>query len=162
MSVTRHGPLRLVTFAGGRGFVTYRDLGEVDAPTIRRLVAEALAHYQADQQSTRVERKTRGHDRAPGLYEALQQHDFVPAEPATIMIAHAHALDVPRAMSALQDEVFGDPVSEDMAQALLRTCHLSRPAAHARPYRVATGSPSAGMHGDDLGWRLTRGAAEGG
>jgi len=142
VSVTRHGPLRLVTFAGGRGFVTYRDLGGADAPTIRRLVAAALAHYRADPQITRVEWKTRGHDRTPGLHEALLQHDFVPAETETIMIGHAHslALDVPlpegvtlrrvtaeddvRAMSAMQDEVFGDPVSEDMAQALLR--RLSR------------------------------------
>ena len=30
VAVTRLGPLRLVTFAGGRGFVTYRDLGGVD------------------------------------------------------------------------------------------------------------------------------------
>src|SRR4051794_16460799 len=30
VSVARHGPLRLVTFVGGRGFVTYRDLGGSD------------------------------------------------------------------------------------------------------------------------------------
>lgn len=48
VSVTRHGPLRLVTFAGGRGFITYRDLGGADAPTIQRLVQGALVHYRAD------------------------------------------------------------------------------------------------------------------
>ena len=30
LSVTEHGPLRLVTFARGRGFVTYRDLDGAD------------------------------------------------------------------------------------------------------------------------------------
>jgi hypothetical protein len=141
VSVTRLGPLRLVTFAGGRGLITYRDLGGADAATVRRLVPEALARYRADQQITRVEWKTRGHDHAPGLHEALQEHGFVPGEPESIMIGPAQALarDVPlpdgirlrqvtteddvRAMSALQDEVFGDPVSEEMAQALLsRLC----------------------------------------
>jgi hypothetical protein len=58
-SVTRHGPLRLVTFPGGRGFITHRDLGGADADTIRRLVPEALAHYQADPTIGRVEWKTR-------------------------------------------------------------------------------------------------------
>ena len=31
LTVTEHGPLRLVTFLGGRGFITYRDLGGADA-----------------------------------------------------------------------------------------------------------------------------------
>lgn len=142
VSVTRHGPLRLVSFAGGRGFITYRDLGGADAPTIRRLVSEALDHYRADSRITRVEWKTRGHDHAPGLHEALLEHGFVPGEPESIMVGEAQSLarDVPlpegvelrrvtseddvRAMSALQDEVFGDPVSVEMAAALLR--RLSR------------------------------------
>jgi hypothetical protein len=141
VSVTRHGPLRLVTFAGGRGFVTYPHLGGADAGAIRRLVPEVLAHYRADPRITRVEWKTRGHDRAPGLHEALLENGFTPGEPESIMIGEARllAVDVPlpdgvtlrrvteeadvRAMSAMQDEVFGDPVSEDMADALLR--HLA-------------------------------------
>ncbi len=142
VSVTSHGPLRLVTFAGGRGFITYRDLGAADARTIQRLVPEALAHYRADPGITRVEWKTRGHDHAPGLHEALLEHGFAPGEPESIMIGEAGslALDVPlpegvalrrvtaeddvRAMSALQDEVFGDPVSEERAEAVLN--RLSR------------------------------------
>ncbi len=137
LRVERHGPLRLVTFAGGRGFVTYRDLGGADAPTVRRLVEEALVHYRADPEITRVEWKTRGHDCAPGLHEALLQHGFSPEASESIMVGEARALvrdvvlpegvvlrqvtsetDV-RAMSALQDEVFGEPVSADMADALL-------------------------------------------
>ena len=38
VAVTRHGPLRLVTFPGRRGFVTYRDLGGADAAGVRDLV----------------------------------------------------------------------------------------------------------------------------
>lgn len=142
VSVTRRGPLRLVTFAGGRGFVTYRDLGGADTSAIQRLVPEALDHYRADPQISRVEWKTRGHDHAPGLHEALTEHGFVPAEAESVMIGEAQALavDVPlpqgvalrrvtaeddvRAMSALQDEVFGDPVSRQMADAVLRRLSL--------------------------------------
>ncbi|MGO4689347.1 GNAT family N-acetyltransferase [Glaciibacter sp. 2TAF33] len=137
LSVTRHGPLRLVTFAGGRGFVTYRDLGGADADAIRMLVQQTLAHFRADPGINRVEWKTRGHDRAPGLHEALLEHGFTPDEQESIMIGDARALavDVPlpggvtlrrvtgdadvRAMSAMQDEVFGDPPSDEMANALL-------------------------------------------
>jgi len=142
VSVTRHGPLRLVTFAGGRGFITYRDLGGADAGTIRRLVPEALAHYRADPEINRVEWKTRGHDHAPGLHDALLENGFVADEPESIMLGEARllAVDVPlpdgvtlrrvteeadvRAMSAMQDEAFGDPVSEHMADALLHRLAL--------------------------------------
>ena len=37
IAVERLGPLRLVTFAGGRGFVTYQDLGGADAVTIAQV-----------------------------------------------------------------------------------------------------------------------------
>jgi len=138
VSVSRHGPLRLVTFAGGRGFITYRDLGGADTATIRRLVPEALAHYQADPEISRVEWKTRGHDQAPGLHEALLENGFVADEPESIMLGEARllAVDVPlpdgvtlrkvteeadvRAMCAMQDEAFGDHVREDLAEAVLR------------------------------------------
>lgn len=136
VSVRRLGPLRLVTFAGGRGFVTYQDLHTDE--TMAELVTGALAHYRADATITRVEWKTRGHDRAPGLHEALLANGFVPDEPESIMIGETRllAVDVPtpegvtlrrvseqddvRAMSAMQDEVFGDPVSDEAANALLR------------------------------------------
>ena len=142
VSVTRHGPLHLVTFPGGRGFITYRDLGGADAGMIRRLVTEALAHYRADPRISRVEWKTRGHDRAPGLHAALLDNGYVPDEPESIMIGEARqlAVDVPlpdgvtlrrvtgeadvRAMCAMQDEAFGGPVDRDMADALLRRLAL--------------------------------------
>jgi hypothetical protein len=138
VAVTRAGPLRLVTFAGGRGFVTYRDLDGADRRTIERWVEEALAHYREDPAITRVEWKTRAHDRAPGLHEALVQSGFVPDEAESIMVGEARllALDVQlpagielrqvtiepdvRAFSAMQDEVFGGGVAEEVADALLR------------------------------------------
>ncbi|MGD8196053.1 GNAT family N-acetyltransferase [Herbiconiux sp. P18] len=137
VAVTLLGPLRLVTFAGGRGFITYRDLGGADRDAVARLVAEALEHFREAPDIERVEWKTRGHDAAPGLHDALLANGFVPDEPESIMIGEARALavDVPlpegvtlrrvtaepdvRAMSAMQDEVFGDPVSDEMAEALL-------------------------------------------
>jgi len=134
IAVTRHGPLRLVTFAGGRGFVTYRDLGGADAEAVRALVAAAVEHFDADAEITRVEWKTRGHDRAPGLHDALVASGF---EPESIMIGPLTALaglgeapegvtvrrvtteaDV-RAMSAMVDEAFGEAVDARMADALL-------------------------------------------
>ncbi len=126
----------------GRGFVTYQDLGGADAAAIRQLVTDAVAYYQADSTITRVEWKTRGHDHAPGLHEALLHHGFVPDEPESIMIGEARTLaavvrlpdgvtlrqvtaeSAVRAMSALQDEVFGDTVSRDSAEALLRRLAL--------------------------------------
>lgn len=138
VAVTLLGPLRLVTLAGGRGFVTYRDLGGADAATIQRLVAEALDHYRADGEITRVEWKTRGHDHAPGLHEALVESGFQPDKTESVMIGEAEQLaaDVPlpggvtlrqvtdepdvRAMVAMQDHVFGTPPSANMADATLR------------------------------------------
>jgi len=55
IAVERLGPLRLATFAGGRGFVTHQDLGGADAVTIAGWVREALAHYRADATITRVD-----------------------------------------------------------------------------------------------------------
>ncbi|MEL7975846.1 GNAT family N-acetyltransferase [Isoptericola sp. F-RaC21] len=139
VAVTRLGPLRLVAFAGGRGFVTYRDLGGADAATVRGLVAAALAHFRDDEAISSAEWKTRGHDVAPGLHEALVDHGFVPQEPESIMIGDARLLvaDVPlpdgvslrritaeadvRAMSAMADEVFGDdPATSGHAEQILR------------------------------------------
>jgi ribosomal protein S18 acetylase RimI-like enzyme len=143
LAVTEHGPLRLVTFLGGRGFITYQDLRGAAEDGVRKLVAEALAYFREQPEITRVEWKTRGHDHAPGLHEALLGNGFIADEPESIMIGEAQALsqDVPlpdgvtlrrvineqdvRAMSAVQDEVFGDPVSDDMANALLHRLSLN-------------------------------------
>lgn len=131
VEVTRHGPLHLIVLAGGRGFVTYRDLQGATADTVRRLVSEAVAHFAANPAITTVEWKTRGHDVAPGLHEALLVNGFVPADPESIMIGEARLLvsavptpegvhlrrvtdeaDV-RAMAAMHAEVFGRSVEDD-------------------------------------------------
>lgn len=138
VSVARLGPLRLVTFAGGRGFVTYRALGRADAQAIQSLVSQAVALFRQDPQINRVEWKTRGHDHAPGLHDALLNNGFTADEPEAIMIGEANllAVDVPlpagvqlrlvtteadvRAMCAMVAAVFGDPSSDEETNALLR------------------------------------------
>jgi hypothetical protein len=138
VSVSKLGPLRLVTFAGGRGFITYADLGGAAAGAIGQLVGEALAYFRADPSVTKVEWKTRGHDHAPGLHEALLAHGFTPDEPESIMIGDARSLAVDvalpegvtlrqvseepdlRAMLAMQDEVFGNDHGDEMLDGLLR------------------------------------------
>lgn len=142
LAVARVGPLRLVTLAGGRGFVTYQDLAGAGAETIAEWVAEALAFYRADPAVVWVEWKTRGHDQAPGLHESLLENGFVPEETESVMIGPASALAVDvtlpagvclrrvtqepdiRAMSAMQDKVFGSPISDGNAEAILRRAAL--------------------------------------
>jgi hypothetical protein len=137
VAVAHLGPLRLVTFTGGRGFVTYRDLGGADRLRIQSLVSEAVAHYREDPSIDRVEWKTRGHDHAPGLHDALLSHGFTPEEPESIMIGQAHSLAVDvvtppdvrlrrvsrdddvRAMCRMESVVFGDQNSDAVADALL-------------------------------------------
>ena len=138
IAVTRLGSLRLVTFAGGRGFITYQNLGDLN---FRALVPEALDHFRSDPGIGQVEWKSRAHDVAPGLHEALVENGFTPDEPESIMIGEASALavDVPlpegvtlrkvteepdvRAMSEMQGEVFGGPFRDETA-ALLRRMSL--------------------------------------
>ena len=142
VSVTAIGPLRLATFASGRGFITYRDLDGADEAAIRKLVLTARDHFRDKPTIRRVEWKTRGHDHAPGLHEALLAAGFAPGEPESIMLGEARALAVDvelpagvalrcvteekdvRAMTAMAAVAFGDPGSDDMAEALLR--RLSR------------------------------------
>lgn len=139
VAVTLLGPLRLVTFPRGRGFVTHQDLGGVDRAAIEALVVGALEHYRQDPEITRVEWKTRGHDRAPGLHEALVRNGFEADETESIMIGEASLLAIEvalpdgvelrrvtsepdvRALSAMQEEVFGEGrFGDEMAEALLR------------------------------------------
>ena len=138
-SVTRQGPLHLASFPGGRGFITYRDLGgaDADADRIQGLVSAAITHFRDDPEISRVEWKTRAHDHAPGLHEALLDNGFAAGEPESIMVGEARALaiDVPlpegvslrrvtdeddvRAASALADEVFGGTVSAAESEAMV-------------------------------------------
>lgn len=118
--------------------MTYAGLDGADAATIRDWVRQVVDHFRNRPGITEVEWKTRGHDHAPGLHEALTESGFVAGEVESIMIGRAArlAVDVPlpagvtlrriteeadvRAMSAMADEVFGGPVSEQRATAILR------------------------------------------
>ncbi|MCH1868078.1 GNAT family N-acetyltransferase [Nocardioides sp. CFH 31398] len=140
LSVERHGPLLLATFPGDRALVTYRDLGGADADAVRALVVSAVGHLtrlRAEAGLAVAEWKTRGHDAAPGLHEALLGAGFVAGPEETVMLGEAAvlAVDVPlpagvvlrrvtteddvRATAAMQDQVFGRPPSDRTAQAAL-------------------------------------------
>lgn len=137
LRVSRWGPLRLATFAGGLGFITYRDLGGTVAADMPELVSAALAHYRTDPQIDKVEWKVRLHDASPGLPEALMAQGFVADKAESIMVGPLEGLcanaPVPpgvtlrtvtteadvRAMSAMADEAFGEAVDTRQADALL-------------------------------------------
>ena len=133
-----HGPLRLSLFPGGRGFISYADLGGADAQRIGELVDVAVEHFRALPETTSVEWKTRGHDHAPGLHEALISRGFIAQDPESIMIGEAALLaqDVPLperveirrarteddvwAMEEMQGTVFEDPEWRSRAETTLR------------------------------------------
>jgi hypothetical protein len=138
------GPLLLASFEGGRGFVTYRDLGGVRAGEIGQLVEAAVAHFRARPGISKVEWKTRAHDQAPGLHAALIKQGFIAEDPESIMVGSAHrlAVDVPlpegvslrqitgvedvRAMMAMSAAVFGNSPAETsaMSESMLRRLAL--------------------------------------
>jgi hypothetical protein len=141
LSVTHLSLLRLVTFHGGLGFVTYPYPDDAEATELPHLVPRVLEHYRQNPTITQVEWKTRDHDGILGLHQALLENGFQPDDPESIMIGEAKMLDVNvplpdgvtlrcvteeadiRAMMAMQDLVFGRP-SGDMADALLRRLAL--------------------------------------
>lgn len=135
----RLGPLWIGVFAEGRGFITCRDLGGLGPRGVRALVGAAMAFLAADPDVQEVEWKTRGHDAAEGLHEALVESGFEPQEPESIMIGGAEllALDLPlpagvtlrraedpedvRRASYAADRVFeGEPQEERVADLLGR------------------------------------------
>lgn len=93
-SVARLGPLWMGTFPGGRGFISYRDLDGAGPRAIRSLVRGALGRFRADPRVTRVEWKTRSHDAADGLREALVGEGFDEGDPESVMIGAAASLAV--------------------------------------------------------------------
>ncbi|GGB82954.1 acetyltransferase [Knoellia flava TL1] len=137
LTVTPCGPLLLATYLGGRGFITYRSLDTEEGPatedSVRALVTAAVAHFRELPEIRKVEWKSRGHDHAPGLHEALEAARFEPDETESVMIGDARMLavdiDLPegvrvrqvtdeadvRAMLAMQAEVFGDDPDEAAA-----------------------------------------------
>ncbi len=143
IAITRLGPLRLVRFAGGRGFVTYPAPSGDDADAITSLVGAALDHYVQGPEITRVEWKTRGHDHIDGLHQALLDNGFERDERESIMIGRAELLDVEvrlpsgvtlrtvtdevdvRAMTVMEDLAFGSDMADGMTAALMRRLALN-------------------------------------
>ncbi len=133
----RLGPLWLLAFDGGRGFITYGPPRGSDSSALPALVEPALDHYRSSPSILRVEWKTRGHDVVPGLHEALAASGFVADEQESIMLGPAQALDVEvplppgvtlrtvgeeadvRAMTAMEDVAFESELAEEIAAALL-------------------------------------------
>lgn len=140
-STVEHGPLLLATFPDGRGFITYAELGDLDADGVALLVDAAIDHFGALPEVTSVEWKTRAHDRAPGLHDALVARGFVPEDPESIMIGEARLLaqhvDIPPqvtirrsrsddevlAAGEVQGLVFDDPDWRARAESLIARLH---------------------------------------
>lgn len=123
----QHGPLLWGKHRGGRGFVSYRSLGNPNDIELTALIEATIQHYSADPEITEFEWKSRGHDGVPHLHDLLVEHGFTADEPESVMIGEAHliATDVPvpegvslrritnradvEAMVTMQAAVFGDP-----------------------------------------------------
>ena len=122
--------------------MTYADLAGADAATISGWVTDALEHFRADPEITRVEWKTRGHDHAPGLAGSLLEQGFTAEETESIMIGEAALLAVEaplpdgvqlrtvtseddvRAMCLMESSVFGDDEADEFTTALLQRLQL--------------------------------------
>jgi hypothetical protein len=179
----RHGPLVWATYAGGRGFVTYRSLAGYRGPALQELVAATVEHYAGQPTISRFEWKTRGHDGVPELHDILLGHGFVADEPESVMIGRAEDLvtemplpdgvtlrrvtapDDVRRMVAMQDEVFGDP-HPGMADELIERIAAGEPVelwvaevagevVSAGRLEPVEGTDFAGIWGGatHLGWR---------
>lgn len=138
-AVSRRGPLWVAVYPAGHGFVTYRDLADLTAAQVAELVAAVAHTFSADPRVSTAEWKTRGHDRAPGLHEALVRSGFEPEETESIMLGYAEALaaltvEPPAgvrvrragseadvfALCAMQLQVFGRAAMAGNAEELLR------------------------------------------
>lgn len=138
LTTAAEGPLRLAVFPGGRGFVSYADLNGTDAARVAALVDAAMAYFGTIEGIRSVEWKTRGHDHAPGLHDALISRGFVPEDAESIMIGEAALLAeevaIPEgvelrrarteaevlAMEEMQGIVFEDPAWRARAEMTLR------------------------------------------
>lgn len=98
ISIDCDGPLIRAVFAGGHGFVTYRELGSSSEPALAELVQRTVAYFRDQTEVREFEWKTRGHDHADStLIGLLLQHGLMAQEAETIMIGEAALLarDVP-------------------------------------------------------------------
>jgi GNAT superfamily N-acetyltransferase len=84
-SLVEDGPLQRIVGLGGRGFVGYRDLGDLDGAALDALIARQIRCF-ADRGEP-FEWKTYGHDDPADLADRLRRAGFVADEPETVMIA---------------------------------------------------------------------------
>lgn len=123
--VRRSGPLWIASFGGDDLFITNREL---DNPSAR--VDEVVGLLADDPSIRHAEWKTRTHDDAPGLEDALSTAGFVPEPAESVMLGDAIALvgaeppsgvsvrkltaaDDMRAALEVQDSVFGGTPKAD-------------------------------------------------
>ncbi|RII42247.1 GNAT family N-acetyltransferase [Galactobacter valiniphilus] len=148
-SVDRLGPLYLGVYGTPgeeqTGFVSYAGLGvdpeHPDTPADRARVDEVVrrivAWRDARPELSEVEVKTRAHDRAEGLSEALAAAGFEPEEPESVMIGPLEGLvgtpapegitiapalteEAMWAAARMEDEVFGSTFAQRIVPELLR------------------------------------------
>ncbi|UXN32811.1 GNAT family N-acetyltransferase [Glutamicibacter sp. M10] len=137
LSVTMLGELRLVTFANGRGFITYPHITDQAPQSLAELVPAALEHFTQQPEIRTVEFKTRGHDHAPGLAQRLEELGFVAEPTESIMIGLMQTLisDQPtpegvevrqvttpaeiEQMCRMVDQAFGEPYDPATTDALI-------------------------------------------
>lgn len=81
----RDGPLLRLFGLGGRGFVLYRDLGELEGADLDDLIARQVRVFA--ERGERFEWKLHGHDRPPDLPARLRAAGFVPEDEETVVIA---------------------------------------------------------------------------
>jgi GNAT superfamily N-acetyltransferase len=88
--VERDGPLVRFLGLGGRGFVTYRNLGGVEGADLDELIARQVRVFA--ERGERFEWKLHGHDRPADLPQRLSAAGFVPEEEETVVIALVTAI----------------------------------------------------------------------
>jgi GNAT superfamily N-acetyltransferase len=85
VTVERDGPLVRFLGLGGRGFVTYRELGGVKGGELDELIARQVRVFAG--RGERFEWKLHGHDRPADLAQRLGAAGFVPEDEETVVIA---------------------------------------------------------------------------
>ncbi len=92
-SVERDGPLfRFFGLfgVGNRGFISYRDLGDLDGSELDELIARQVSVFA--ERGERFEWKLHGHDRPPDLAHRLRAAGLTPEDEETVVIARVEGV----------------------------------------------------------------------
>ncbi|MFF5171385.1 GNAT family N-acetyltransferase [Micromonospora sp. NPDC000089] len=90
VTVERDGPLFRVLGLDRRGFLTYRDLGELPADEVDALIARQVEFFRVRGEA--VEWKLTGHDQPVDLADRLRAAGFVPEDQETVVVGPVAAL----------------------------------------------------------------------